>query len=174
MKKMSWQRGLFRIYLLLAAVGLVTLAITIPKLIDAYKYRKKSRELSTAETAVYSYHSAFARAFPKLEFINYESGKSGFENHLKAINRGVEKGQITLSSKAEIQLEKYSVLVDAMGFCTADIYYQLYINERERADALLWFGCSAIFAPWVLHYFLKLAIIPILKWIAKGFFGNSK
>lgn len=187
MKKIAWQRGLFRIYLLLGVVGLVFAGLSIMPAIEAKSYRDQSNGIDIFRKVVrtnlvemvgqkYTYDTEYLFTPMTIEEVTLAMKEQGATE--KQIRRPLELYRWHLgefmgaSPVSNVSLVIGQSVLNSI-YSEARICGSIANSADDKVSLLLILAASLIFGPWIFHYnikgLFKFVLLPIYRWIWKGF-----
>ena len=172
MSKISWQEGLFRIYLGAGLIGLLLLLASGYFFIKFNKYRNDGSEACESLVRVTDIMYATCKNLPESYRLHpYITGESQFVfvNHLASIRKGIDSGHSQSNDNLDHNLELYSQEIESMYPCEIERIRLWEKNAEKKGVYLLLVGGALFVGPWIVHYFFKLGPLPLLAWIKKGF-----
>jgi hypothetical protein len=186
MKKLAWEKGLFRVYLLLNVIGIVFAFISIGSVAEAWKLGKEAEELCQKVEEFEKLNPIVIDLYRANRKINVEE----LEQQLKEkgapewyIQRAATTfGVVSETNTLDIVLgrlppkEVETLFLDGVDYVERQFYKwksaKTYREEKTR-DLLLSLTGGFTIAPWILHYSIKWllegVVLPILRWVWKGF-----
>ena len=191
MEKITWQKGLFRIYILIGITGSIFL---FPSSISYYKYRQVKQLYQEAEQTLAATETTLTklRQFPRIDSLISRHEKDKTQKSKGSILDEIFSGRhynpdrtrhrkisdMLISQREGMDLkgsydddlvDEYAKNISAMPNLCKKACMDRYTSKRLVADEFLTIAIFIITVPWIIHYLIKITLIPLCKWLIGGF-----